>query len=645
MNEELVTNNIKIPSHSLEVLRDNFSNCFDKEGKLDFEKLKQELSENTEIEFSNESYSIDWLGKSYAGVLASGKATTLLKEDEEWNGKPENRLAENLLVKGDNLEVLIHLSNAYYEQIKMIYIDPPYNTGSDGFVYQDNRKFTADELSKLAGIESKEAKRILEFTQSGSNSHSAWMTFMYPRLKIAHKMLKDDGVIFISIDDNEVTQLRMMLDEIFGEQNFVGYIAWESKTKSQNTIDSKDKLQPKVEHILLYTKRDKRRFNQIKGEEIDYPKSDEKGPYREHKLEFMSTLDVRARATMVFPIQGIDPPKDKQWKLGQQSISDIESRGNLFIRDDRVFLKKRPASSLNLPEEDTSTHKLAPFWGLFTTELGTAESAKRELSTVLDSKYHGFDTVKPTPMLKRLIFHSTSKDDTVLDFFAGSGTTGDATMQLNSEDGGSRKCILVQLPEIIDSKKNKTAYTYVKDTLNVDEPTIFEITKERLVRAGKKIVDENDNSKEPKDLSSIDLGFKVFETVPMWENFDFEAIAFDPQTKLFDESILSEDHVKILLTTWKTADGIPLTKGLKEIDLGGYLGHYFDKSLYLMSNGFETKNLGKLLKEIDSNKDFSPSKIIACGHNFQSKMLMEVAENVKHYSNKKDIDIEFLTRY
>ena len=167
MDVEVLTNSIKSPSPNLEILRKNFPNCFDNDGKLDFEKLKQELSENTDIEFSNESYSIDWLGKSYARILATGKATTLLKEDEEWNLKPENQHSENLLVKGDNLEVLIHLSNAYHEQIKMIYIDPPYNTGSDGFVYQDNRKFTADELSKLAGIDSKEAKRRSIFRRFG----------------------------------------------------------------------------------------------------------------------------------------------------------------------------------------------------------------------------------------------------------------------------------------------------------------------------------------------------------------------------------------------------------------------------------------------------------------------------------------------
>jgi len=223
MKEEKVTNNIKLPDN-VEILKKHFPHCFDKNGNFDFDKFKKELSKSEDINFSKESYSLDWLGKSYARLLATDEATTLLKEDEEWNNKPENKDSENILIKGDNLEVLKHLSNAYHEKIKMIYIDPPYNTGNDDFVYQDNRKFTVEELSHLAGIDEEKAKRILDFVNSKSNSHSAWLTFMYPRLYIAKYLLKDDGVIFVSIDDNEVAQLRILMDEIFGEENFVALV-------------------------------------------------------------------------------------------------------------------------------------------------------------------------------------------------------------------------------------------------------------------------------------------------------------------------------------------------------------------------------------------------------------------------------------
>ena len=247
--EQKVTGNITPPNKDLEILKNHFPQCFDKNGNFDFEKFKKELSEN-EINFSKESYGLDWLGKSYARLIATDEATTLLKENEDFNKKKENANSENLLIKGDNLEVLKHLSNAYYEKIKMIYIDPPYNTGTDGFVYQDDRKFTVDELQELAGISEERAKRILDFVNSKSNSHSAWLTFMYPRLYIAKQLLKDDGVIFVSIDDNEVAQLRLLMDEIFGEENFVSEFVWRKKTGAN---DAKD-IATITESILLYSK-------------------------------------------------------------------------------------------------------------------------------------------------------------------------------------------------------------------------------------------------------------------------------------------------------------------------------------------------------------------------------------------------------
>lgn len=220
MKNENITQNINAATKDLEILKIHFPHCFDKDGNFQLEKFKNNLTEK-EINFSTESYGLDWLGKSYARLLASDPATTLLKADETHNSKPENANSENLLIKGDNLEVLKHLANAYYEKVKMIYIDPPYNTGSDGFVYNDDRKYTVKELQNLIGIDEEKAKRILDFTQSKSNSHSAWLTFMYPRLYIAKQLLKDDGVIFVSIDDNEIAQLRLLMDEVFGEENFV----------------------------------------------------------------------------------------------------------------------------------------------------------------------------------------------------------------------------------------------------------------------------------------------------------------------------------------------------------------------------------------------------------------------------------------
>ncbi|MDK9694229.1 MAG: site-specific DNA-methyltransferase, partial [Sulfurimonas sp.] len=223
--EEKLNDNSQITANSkqLEILKKNFQNCFDKNGNFIAHKM-EEIVRGNGLELSKESYSLNWLGKSYARFLANENPLTMLKEDKEHNQQEENKNSQNLLIKGDNLEVLKHLKNAYDNQIKMIYIDPPYNTGGDGFVYNDDRKFGMEELSRLAGVSLEEAKRILAFTASKSNSHSAWLTFMYPRLYIARVLLKDDGVIFISIDDNEASQLKLLCDEVFGEENFVAQL-------------------------------------------------------------------------------------------------------------------------------------------------------------------------------------------------------------------------------------------------------------------------------------------------------------------------------------------------------------------------------------------------------------------------------------
>lgn len=208
-----------VNSQQLANLKKNFPSCFDKNGAFLPNKLAELVG--TETEVSQEFYELNWLGRSYAKYLRNAPPEMLMTEDTEHNAEPFNQDSQNLLIQGDNLEVLKHLKNAYAEQVKIIYIDPPYNTGSDGFVYQDDRKFTPQQLSELANVPIEEAERILAFTAKGSNSHSAWLTFMYPRLYVARELLKDDGVIFISIDDNEQAQLKLLCDEVFGEQNFI----------------------------------------------------------------------------------------------------------------------------------------------------------------------------------------------------------------------------------------------------------------------------------------------------------------------------------------------------------------------------------------------------------------------------------------
>lgn len=653
------TNNIKLINKNLEVLKKNFPQCFDKNGDFLIEKFQKELKSN-EINFSKESYSIDWLGKSYARLLASDEATTLLKEDKAFNQKPENINSENLLIKGDNLEVLKHLAGAYYEKIKMIYIDPPYNTGKDDFVYSDERKFSVNQLRELAGIDEDKAKRILEFTQSNSNSHSAWLTFMYPRLYIAKRLLKDDGVIFISIDDNEVAQLKLIMDEIFGEENFVGQIVWQTATDNNPTqisteheyvisyvnniykqdfweipsnkggiinqkyLELKEQLNDNIEEIQLQLRKWIRKQNN--GDDLSgvshYSYVDEFGVY--YPGNSANTKPGGYTYDIIHPISNLVCSKPQNgYRFTYDTFIEADKRGDVQWGEDENTIPKIK-KRLN-----SVTEKLKSYY----------YEDNRNTTAKLTKLFNGvkvFNNPKSINFLKHILVFITNNDDIILDFFAGSGTTGDAVMQLNKEDGGNRKFILVQLPEEIDEKKNKVAYDFVKNELGVEKPTIFEITKERLIRAANRL---------KKDEQDVGLGFKIFETMPIWEDYNFEANKFSNELVLFDDTKLSDNDIEALLTTWKTYDGMSLTDNLKEIDLGGYVSYYGNGKLYLMNKGFSTDNLKCMLEKIDSDKSFNPTSIIVFGYKFESKNLREIAENIKAYSNKKNIDIDFITRY
>ncbi|MBX7153412.1 MAG: site-specific DNA-methyltransferase [Bacteriodetes bacterium] len=658
--DQKITTDIKVPNKDLETLKIHFPHCFDKDGNFQIEKFKNNLTEK-EINFSTESYGLDWLGKSYARLLASDPANTLLKADETHNALPENANSENLLIKGDNLEVLKHLANAYYEQVKMVYIDPPYNTGSDGFVYNDDRKYTVKELQNLIGIDAEKAKRILDFTKQKSNSHSAWLTFMYPRLYIAKQLLKEDGVIFISIGENEVAQLKVLMDEeIFGEENFISIVPRIAK----KTSDKGTYFKPTKDYLIVFAKS----INYLDGFGIPktddfnkYTEKDEKGFYKKNGASlYQPSLDSRPNqrywiecpdGSFVIPPGNNYPeviadasyikPKsndDKVWRWSWQTYLENkdkliftkassksplinekleQSKWNIY---DKVYWDDL-ADKTNLPEDIIYDYK-------------NSQATKHLLSLGID-----FSFSKPKELIEYLMkIVNVKKDEIIMDFFAGSGTTGEAVMDINLNGNGKRKFILVQLPEVITEKNNKSMYDFVKNELKISEPTIFDITKERLIRASTKIKKDNKNYEG-------DLGFKIFETTPIWEDYNFEEEQFDSSQTLFDAGKLTEDDIKALLTTWKTYDGIALTQDLESVDLSGYTAYYGNGRLYLMNKGFTTDSLKALLEKIDTDKHFEPKSIIAFGYHLESKSLREISENVKTYNNKKKSDIDFITRY
>ena len=281
----------------LYLLKKQFPECFDKNGAFVPERLAESLRSDG-LPVQKEYYSLNWLGKSYAKVLRDAPPETLLAEDAAHNGQPENAASQNLLLKGDNLEILKHLKHAYAGAVKMIYIDPPYNTGSDGFVYQDDRRFTPEQLARLGGMDLDEACRVLEFTAKKSNSHSAWLTFMYPRLYIARELLREDGVIFISIDDNEQAQLKILCDEVFGEENFVGQITVNGNPRGRDYGG----VARMHDYLFIYQKSDAALINNIPEPEKIFPYMDKQGGFELRELRNRNTAFNRDnRPNLYYP--------------------------------------------------------------------------------------------------------------------------------------------------------------------------------------------------------------------------------------------------------------------------------------------------------------------------------------------------------
>ncbi|UNU73842.1 site-specific DNA-methyltransferase [Moraxella nasovis] len=608
----------------LTLLKTHFPHCFDKDGNFLPDKFAQELHAQ-DIATSREYYTMNWLGKSYARYLRECPPTTLLCENTAHNSLPENKNSQNLLIKGDNLEVLKHLKHAYQGKVKMIYIDPPYNTGSDGFVYQDDRKFTPQKLAELADMSLDEAKRVLDFTAKKSNSHSAWLTFMYPRLYVARELLKDDGVIFISIDDNEQAQLKLLCDEVFGEENFYGMASWTSTTKAMNAGSAKFKIQKSDEYILVYGKmsmQDHPPFNLEVKEKKDYPFQNENGEfYREEEVQQRKNTGIKRSEKMVFPILGVYPRDGNRWTIGNQTAIDLEKKGDVFVKNKTIFRKIYKSDEIN------ESHY--PLWIDLSDTVGTSENGKALVLEIL-GKEHGFETIKPLDLIEKLLFHFTDNNDVILDFFAGSGTTAHAVMTLNVRQETNRKYICVQLPEIVSKESDAHRAGY---------KTIFEITKERIIRSAQKIKSEN------PDYGG-DLGFKIFETTADFRAIDDENIT--PKSLDWVDTLakqLSDDEYQTLLTTWRVYDGQLLTDSVQAVDFGGYVAHLCGDNLYLLASGFDSSHIKNLMDKLDNDKVFLPTRIVLNGVNIDSPKQKELKQALDTYNNKKNLNLSLLVRY
>lgn len=487
-------------SENIEKLAALFPHCVTEtsEGKkIDFDLLQQELSHDI-VEGNRERYRLEWPGKREAIVTANLPTTKTLRPVREDSVDFDN--TENLYIEGDNLEVLKLLQESYFGKIKMIYIDPPYNTGND-FVYKDN--FATDRETELfeSGQIDEYGKRMVANPETSGRYHSDWLSMMYPRLKLARNLLTDDGVIFISIDDNEVHNLRKVCDEVFGEENFVALFPWRKRTAKSDVPYG---VSQDYEWLLSYAKRDFIASLEGKGrkyyESPDLPNR----PWRIHDMTTQRSAKERPNSdfTIINPRNGDQFPVNPNavWRITQDGISQYLKEKRIVFPGDYDFLNISKPVLRYFKEDDLKkdgdSFGFVPVSTNFPTNIGMSQDGTKDFGALFDNKIFSFP--KPVQLLKFLIKSSTnfSKDSIILDFFSGSATTAQAVMQLNAEDGGSRKYIMVQLPEQIE---------------NAEYMDICEIGKERIRRAGKKIKEDSERKILGLDLGTNSIGWAMVD--------------------------------------------------------------------------------------------------------------------------------------
>ncbi|WRE75016.1 site-specific DNA-methyltransferase [Helicobacter pylori] len=480
-----------------------------KDGQVSLSAIKTLLGFNESMNDVS-GYELTWTGKGLANALYSEPCQKQLKLQESFTPQTlASKHPNNAIIIGDNLDALKLLKSAYSEKIKMIYIDPPYNTGNDDFIYPDNFRKDYQKILREVGLmeidengEEIESESLKFFKNNqGSKTHSGWLSFMLPRLKLARDLLKEDGVIFISIDDNECAQLKLLCDEIFGEDNFVGDFI--RKTKS-TTNDAKIGLNYQHEFLLCYAK-NKEFVNLLGGEKnlenYKNPDNDPNGAWINDNPSAKSGNMKTGYFGVTNPYTNkVDyPPVGMFWRFSQNTIQKHIDEGRICFKkkhkeNERGFIYKRYLKDLKTTKKTFDSL-------IFSDNCYMNQTATKELLSLGMGEY--FPYPKGVEFMKKIILHSTTpnSNDIILDFFAGSGTTAHAVMELNAEDKGNREFILVQIDEEI--KEYKSAYDFCKKELKSAKPVISDITIERVKRAAQKI------SQSSKD-SGLDLGFKVY---------------------------------------------------------------------------------------------------------------------------------------
>lgn len=661
ITDRLDMKSIDFVSKNIESIAELFPNCVTETSvgkRIDFTLLQQELSEDI-VDGAKERYRLEWAGKREAIVNANLRTTNTLRPIRE--DSVDFDKTENIYIEGDNLEVLKILQESYLNKIKMIYIDPPYNTGND-FIYKDNFKKSVDELNLEEGNIDEQRNRLVANSNSSGRYHSDWLSMMYPRLKLARNLLTEDGVIFISIDDNEVHNLRKICDEIFGEMNFLAQIIWE---RAFSPVNLKKHFSESHDYIICFSKRIEAALcNGLKrNEETDSrylnPDNDIRGVWTSGDFSVGPRVEKNVYEIITPSGKRILPPSGRCWRVTKERFEE-------FVKDNRVWFGERgdnvPRVKRFLSEVKEGITPMT-IWNY--VDVGHSQDAKQKLKDLFDGNAF-FDYPKSVNLIKRCVelYSQKFNNDIILDLFSGSATTGHAVMQLNSEDGGNRKFIMVQIPEECDEKSEAFKAGY---------RNICEIGKERIRRAGKKIIEEQrqilegkkgelnkkmngqmtlGNEKEleveelrqeiesiEKKIKRLDCGFRVFRL----DSSNMKDVYYMPKDykqenlELFATNIKedreTEDLVAQVMLDW----GLELSKRIKKVEVAGKEVYKIeDNALYCC---FDEEIDEKFIREL-AKQETHPLRIVFKDSSFKDDTAKEnVAQLIKQLCPETEIKV------
>ena len=622
--EKMRMESMDIIAQNVENIGNLFPDCItearDENGKIqkvvDRDRLMQKFSHKIIGGGTTERYEFTWVGKNASRVEANTTTNKTLRpcieESKDWDN------TENLYIEGDNLEVLKLLQNSYFNKVKMIYIDPPYNTGND-FIYIDDFAQNIDEYEEAKGSFDEEGNRLFKNTDTNGRFHSDWCSMIYPRLILARNLLANDGVIFISIDDNEQENLKKICDEVFGEKNFIAQVIWE---RAYAPVNLKKHFSENHDYIICYAKDiDKAICNGLPraseaNDRYSNPDNDPRGIWKSDNLSVGPIVQSKIYEIITPGGRKVLPPEGYCWRLSKEKFKE-------FVKDNRIWFGKDgnnvPSIKRFLTEVKQSITPMT-IWKY--SEVGHSQDAKQNLKKLFDGKSF-FDYPKSVELIKRCIQLYSNESSIIIDFFSGSATTAHAVMQLNAEDGGKRKFIMVQLPEKTDEKSEAFKAGY---------KNICEIGKERIRRAGEKI-------KEEAGLNGqdLDIGFRVLKLDSSnMKDIYYSADEYDQGMLENMQSNTKEDRTDLDLLFGCLVDwGLELDKPYTIKEINGHKVHIYNDGDLVAC--FE-KDLH--MKTIDEIAKLQALRVVFCDNSFvDSATKINVAEHFKMIAPDTDIKI------